>query len=1557
MLDLGFVDPPVQLNLDSHPAGQFVCISAETPAEFNALMRHYRLCKQQDAVHTSALVCIPAAIARKVAFALRGLQPLDRMPANMLFETDETAEYCVYHDAPMVDGLVAVDQLPCCMHALRSEQNNSVTFMLDARVAGSRASCLWDSGAKLSFISRTFVHRLGLSEKSHSTAIALADGTVKQCSSAVTTRVRIGQYREYLTLVVIDLAQGYDIILGDDWSKSHSVIADYGCTAPTGEYTPPSLTVRNITRRPIKLHPRACPTLESASSDNTSKPITALHAVRLLKSLPQCSPFLVLIREQRNQQLDPTGSQTQAQTTQFHASRPTCKPKHRQRSGTRAMQTTHHPIGTRQNRLGIHTHGCNSVASSSHLAPIPSQEKRQASVAVTAPDPDTHQAVQKLLTEFDDVFAELQLAHFRENTPECIPLKPGSQAPNRAPFRLSMAERAEVEKQVKSLLEKGFVVPSTSPYGAPVLFVPKPDGSFRMCIDYRALNKLTRRNTYPIPRIDDLLDNLSGATCFSSLDLASGYHQIVLQPSDCEKTAFNTHIGKYEFRVLPFGLTNAPAVFQHMMNNIFRPYLNKFVCVYLDDILVYSKTPEEHLQHLRIVLNILKQHGFKARPSKCEFFKPELKFLGHIVGATGMKPDPAKVATVQEWPIPRSVYDVRAFLGLANYFRKYMHGFAAIAAPLTDLLKGLDKQDKKGRLLRWNKLSPAAAERLQQDFIANKWTPKCQTAFEQLKLALTTAPVLVLPDFAQPFEVVADACETPPALGAVLLQRGHPVAFYSRKLSGPELNYSVSDIEMLAVIAALREWRCYLEGRDFTLITDHQPNTYLDETTNTHTLKRRARWLSESSGYNYTWVYKPGRLNPADPLSRAPQHYQTQASARTQLTALSKLLFRHVRNGPYESTAVSAGNAQLLAAPHCSASLSTRCQGEYEQPVGQTPRLNAAQSVTPSIAVCAALRIVSSCTAVITAISNHRCTSGPDQAPTTPTGLSADDNVAEMGADTPSSQYTLNAIQHSTSTAGNTTRRLTRQQHRRETVTGDSPSPQPTASEQEAGQLAEAPVVNPQQLRTEQQVQQLANANFVARLVAGYAADQEIVSPASQQLLRMTSDADGLYWTHDHRLVIPSYDNLRRDCIESVHSHPFAGHFGVQRTLRKAQEIFYWPSMRNAVEQFIRSCDSCQRIKARQRSDARTTPLPIPGRRWQSISMDFIMDLPTAATGNDAILVFVDRLSKMVHLAACKKTITAQQTASLFIDCVFKHHGMPGDIVSDRDVRFQSTFWRELVHTFGVKLSMSSRLHPQSDGQTERMNRTLEDTLRHFVGPYQTDWDTLLPYAEFAMNNAWHSGINNTPFMLNYGQTPDTPTVAFLRARHPQVNQFVGRWSQQIAHAKRCLQTAQDRMRAADRLQNKPRDVLTPGTEVLVHIRHFRLSAGLKHKLGPRWLGPFTVVKDVGPNHQAYKLELPPILQRIHPVIHVSDLKRYHPGVYQPPPLPDLIDGVEEYEVDFISDTRREGRRREYKIHWVGYVHPNWEKESQLTNCPEKVREFWSWKGLDCPHPIRGLAD
>ena len=294
-----------------------------------------------------------------------------------------------------------------------------------------------------------------------------------------------------------------------------------------------------------------------------------------------------------------------------------------------------------------------------------------------------------ILDKYQDVFPsdlpkglppERQLGH-------TIPLVEGAKPTFRPLYRLSPKEHEEVRKQVADLLSKGWIEPSKSPFGSPILFVQKKDGTLRMCVDYRALNKQTVKNRYALPRIDDLMDQLVGAKYFSSLDLAQRYHQIRMTPSHVAKTTFRTPVGHYEYLVMPFGLTNAPATFQSVMNDMFREYLGKFVLVYLDDILVYSKTKEEHLKHVQLVLDILRRHKFYAKLSKCQFMTKELLYLGHILSEQGVKPDPKKIAALSEWRVPTNVHEVRSFLGFGNYFRKFVQGYSTLVTPLTKLTK------------------------------------------------------------------------------------------------------------------------------------------------------------------------------------------------------------------------------------------------------------------------------------------------------------------------------------------------------------------------------------------------------------------------------------------------------------------------------------------------------------------------------------------------------------------------------------------------------------------------------------------------------------------------------------------------------------------------------------------------------------------------------------------------------------------------------------------------------------------------------------------------------
>jgi len=368
--------------------------------------------------------------------------------------------------------------------------------------------------------------------------------------------------------------------------------------------------------------------------------------------------------------------------------------------------------------------------------------------------------------------------------------------------------------------------------------VKKKDGSMRMCIDYRNLNVVTVKNKYPLPRIDDLLDQLKDAKYFSKIDLRSGYHQMKIRPEDIPKMAFVTRYGQYEFTVVSFGLTNAPAYFMNMMNKVFMDELDKFVVVFIDDILIYSSTAGEHEQHLRVVLEKLRQNQLYAKFSKCDFWLEKVAFLGHVLTAEGVAVDPAKIEAVKEWEQPRNVTDIRSFLGLAGYYRRFIENFSKIAKPMTNLLKKTNEFE---------------------------WTPECEHSFQTLKQKLTTTPILALPDIQKDFVVYCDASRQ--GLGCVLMQDGRVIAYASRQLKDHEQRYPTHDLELAAVVHALKIWRHYLIGNKCDIYTDHKSLKYFF--TQEDLNMRQHRWLELIKDYDLEIHYHPGKANVvADALSR-----------------------------------------------------------------------------------------------------------------------------------------------------------------------------------------------------------------------------------------------------------------------------------------------------------------------------------------------------------------------------------------------------------------------------------------------------------------------------------------------------------------------------------------------------------------------------------------------------------------------------------------------------------------------------------------------------------------
>ncbi|KAG5899439.1 hypothetical protein JTB14_033630 [Gonioctena quinquepunctata] len=467
-------------------------------------------------------------------------------------------------------------------------------------------------------------------------------------------------------------------------------------------------------------------------------------------------------------------------------------------------------------------------------------------VAISSKDikPAQQPKLRDLVKKYQDIFDTGQGKGGRTNVVQHKIDTGGARPIRQSARRLPLAKKEEADKIVSDMGKAGVIEPSDSPWSSPVVLVKKKDGSTRFCVDYRQLNNVTKKDSYPLPRIDDTLDTLAGSTIFSTLDLKSGYWQVELAQEDREKTAFTIGSGLWQFTVMPFGLCNAPATFERLMETVLKGLSWNTCLVYLDDIIVVGRSFEDHVKNLEEVFLRLRNSGLKLSPKKCHLFQKEVRYLGHVVSGEGVAVDDQKIKAVKDWPIPKDIHQLRSFLGLCTYYRRYVLGFANIAKPLTRLTEGQTKF---------------------------QWSEECQDSFRKLKGALINAPILSYPLPKGKFILDTDASKV--GLGAVLsqIQEGQEkvIGYFSKTLSKPERNYCVTRRELLAVVKGVEHFYKYVYGRRFLLRTDHAALKWLLQFKNPE--GQVARWIERLQEFDFEIEHRAGTSHKnADALSRRP---------------------------------------------------------------------------------------------------------------------------------------------------------------------------------------------------------------------------------------------------------------------------------------------------------------------------------------------------------------------------------------------------------------------------------------------------------------------------------------------------------------------------------------------------------------------------------------------------------------------------------------------------------------------------------------------------------------
>lgn len=990
-------------------------------------------------------------------------------------------------------------------------------------------------------------------------------------------------------------------------------------------------------------------------------------------------------------------------------------------------------------------------------------------------------------------------------------------------YQMSPKELEELKRQLNKLLEQGHIRPSESPFGSPCLFAMKKDGSLRFCIDYRMLNKATKKDATTPPLIREITSNIRGSKFFSTLDLHSGYYQIPMNPKDVEKTAFRTKFGNYEWLVMPFGLCNAPATFIRTMNNIFHQHLGEWLEIYIDDLLVHTTTWSEHLEKLQVLFDVMKNNHLTAKPKKCRFGQMEVAYMGFVIGRNLIRPDSSKVETLRNYPNPQTINEMERFLGLLKYLRHFIPNFTDKVRPLQEAIK--NKQKTKGK-----------------DTTPIVWSEEMQGAKDEVIKTLTNEPTLAIPDPTLPKKIVSDGSAI--ASGFALLQQEkdglwHPILYHSVKKKPYQEHYGPYDSETLTIVTALDHCRPYIFGQPITVETDHDSIKYLlnSEKKLSH---RHARWLDRLMEYNPTIEYVPGRRNTlADALSRL-----------ARITALESL------GGERVTTTTSLRTTRT----------------EEELDYDTEPEENNQREVQ-------GYKIPSTLGQVIKEHGNR-------------------EEIPWSRRRRPKLNQDQTRQDHGNQSENNyqwkrPKKELTRQQ--------DVPEAR---------------------LRPELREQYLKDAEddpFIQRL-----RDKK-----DHEELRSFYEENDIYYYIDqlgrHRIILPK-GKVRTEILKNQHDHPTSGHCGRDRMLYKLQENFYFPKMDKMVRSYIATCMECQMMKSNKNQNLYTSEvMTTTGERWQHITMDFITHLPPSKKNrHDAIWTIVDRLTKRAHFIPVSTTATTKKLAKIYIKNIFRLHGVPMSIVSDRDPKFTADFWKHLWEELKTELRMSTVNHPQTDGQSENVNKQIGVMIRLYVNHAMDDWEELLPLLEFAYNSSMNRTIQMTPFEADLGFNPRNTMELYVSKDTELLTH-----EEFLERQKNNLQLCHDHIRQAAMMNldehSKPIRQYQENDQVLILtelIRDPNERERPKNKWKPTYSGPFRIKKKL--SDKVYQIDFPEDI-KVHPNVNVNFIRPFKvnekdfPTRYQETPEPRHHETQEPNLDEYLVQRIMGYKRGKYLTRFIGY--------------------------------------